>query len=65
MSEYHDYGDGVKDEKKEDSIGSAGSLAHRSEKSHGKMSEMWEDDEELSGDEKIDIGTSIKTLTGE
>eukprot|EP00090_Calanus_glacialis_P023344 TRINITY_DN36017_c0_g1_i1.p1 TRINITY_DN36017_c0_g1~~TRINITY_DN36017_c0_g1_i1.p1 ORF type:complete len:462 (-),score=160.69 TRINITY_DN36017_c0_g1_i1:134-1519(-) len=36
------------DDKKEDSIGSAGSLAHRSEKSNGKMSEVWEDDDELS-----------------
>ena len=52
MYGYHDYGDGVEDDKKEDSIGSAGSLAHRSERSHGKMSEMWEDDEELSGEEQ-------------
>ena len=51
MYGYHDYGDGVEDDKKEDSIGSAGSLAHRSERSHGKMSEMWDEDEELSGEE--------------
>ena len=48
MYEYLIY-DVVKDEKKEDSIGSAGSLAHRSERSNGKMSEMWEDDDDLSG----------------
>jgi len=36
------------DDKKDDSIGSAGSLAHRSERSKGKMSEVWEDEDELS-----------------
>ena len=51
----HDYltHDGVKDEKNDDSIGSAGSLAHRSERSNGKMSETWEEDDELSGEEEI------------
>ena len=52
MHDYLTY-DGVKDEKNDDSIGSAGSLAHRSERSNGKMSEMWEEDDELSGEEEI------------
>ena len=37
------------EENKEDSIGSAGSLAHRSEKSRGGMNDMWEEEDELSG----------------
>jgi len=36
------------DDKNEDSIGSAGSLAHRSDRNNGKISEMWEDEEEMS-----------------
>ena len=54
--------DVVKDEKKEDSIGSAGSLAHRSERSNGKMSQMWEDDDELSGLEEINISIDVLNL---
>ena len=54
--------DVVKDEKKEDSIGSAGSLAHRSERSNGKMSEMWEDDDELSGLEETNIIKDVLNL---
>jgi hypothetical protein len=46
-----DDNDTAQDDKKDDSIGSAGSLAQRSERSNRKMSEMWEDDDELSGDE--------------
>ena len=49
MYKYLTY-DGVEDEKNDGSIGSAGSLAHRSERSNGKMSEMWEEDDELSGE---------------
>jgi len=36
------------EENKEDSIGSAGSLAHRSEKSRGGMNDMWEEEDDLS-----------------
>ena len=61
MFEYLIY-DVVKDEKKEDSIGSAGSLAHRSERSNGKMSQMWEDDDELSGLEEINISIDVLNL---
>merc|ERR1712130_108026 len=45
-----------------DSIGSAGSLAHRSERSNGKMSQMWEDDDELSGLEEINISIDVLNL---
>ena len=44
--------DTAQDDKKDDSIGSAGSLAQRSERSNRKMSEMWEEDDDLSGDDK-------------
>ena len=44
------------------SIGSAGSLAHRSERSNGKMSQMWEDDDELSGLEEINISIDVLNL---
>ena len=41
---------GCAPQEKEDSIGSAGSLANRSERSQEKVEELWEDEEELSGE---------------
>lgn len=41
-------------QEKEDSIGSAGSLANRSERSQEKVEELWEDEEEELSGETLD-----------
>jgi len=50
------------DDYNEDSIGSAGSLANRSNKSQGRGQELWEDEEDVLTDDESDSGEDYTSL---